>query len=131
MERYDYLEEMEKDIKIWIDENIDYIDEDVRENKEDLEDYLNDALWNEDSITGNASGSYFCNAWKAEEAICHNLDLLGEALEEFGSTGDVLKNGAEYCDVIIRCNMLGSAIAEVLDDLENDGFFEKLNTQPS
>ena len=30
---------------------------------------LDEELWTYDSVTGNASGSYFCNAWKAEEAI--------------------------------------------------------------
>lgn len=124
--KYDYLEEMKEDIKNWIDENIDYIDEDIKEDKDDLCDYLNDELFNNDSITGNASGSYFFNSWKAEEALMHNLDLLGEALEMFGDEGiNILKNGAEWCDVTIRCYLLGSAIAEVLDELEDDGFFEK------
>lgn len=38
----------------------------------DLEDYaerLSNALWIDDSVTGNASGSYFCNAYRAEEAL--------------------------------------------------------------
>lgn len=116
MERYNYLETMVNDIK----ENFsDYIalKSRIAFDREELEEALNDKFWTEDCITGNASGSYFCNAWKAEEAIAHNLDLLAEALAEFGSDGDVLKNGAEWCDVTIRCYLLNQAISEVLDEL--------------
>lgn len=56
----------------------------------------------------------------------HNLDLLAEACEEFGGALDVLKDGAEACDVTIRCYLLGEAITEVIDDLEKDGFFEEV-----
>ena len=59
-----------------------------------------------DSVTGNASGSYTFHAWQAEENICHNFDLLSEAIEEFGGKCDVLKDGAEACDVTIRCYLL-------------------------
>ena len=86
-------------------------------NREGLEERLNDDLFIEDSVTGNGSGSYYCNTWKAEEALSHNWDLLVEALEAFGQDGtDVLKQGAEWCDVTIRCYLLGQAIAAVLDD---------------
>ena len=82
---------------------------------------LNDELWIEDSVTGNASGSYYCNAYKAEESIAHNLDLLEEALDEFGQNNiNVIEKGAEWADVTIRCYLLGLAIYEVLDDLEED-----------
>lgn len=58
--------------------------------------------------------------------MCHNLDLLAEALEEFGDNSEyLLKNGAEAADVTIRCYVLGSAISEVLDELESNGAFEE------
>ncbi|MCX4379492.1 MAG: hypothetical protein OSJ61_25575 [Lachnospiraceae bacterium] len=110
---YNYLEAMTEDIKVYIKNEItlsDYSDRDK------LEEYLNDTLWTEDSVTGNGSGSYTFNTYKAEEHICHNLDLLAEACEEFG-TVDPLKEGAESCDVTIRCYLLGQAIAEVLDNM--------------
>lgn len=114
---YNYMEAMTKDIKEYIKNEVtlsDYSDRD------ELEEYLNDTLWTEDSITGNASGSYFCNAYKAEECLCHNWDLLAEAVQEFGYTGNVLEKGAEWCDVTIRCYLLGQAIVEVLDDMEEE-----------
>ena len=114
---YDYRAAMYSDIKDYITENIDLAD---YENREDLEQKLNDTLWCEDSVTGNASGSYFFSTYKAEEALCHNWDLLAEAVEEFGSDIDILKSGAEACDVTIRCYLLGEMISAVLDDLYND-----------
>lgn len=78
---YDYREAMAEDVKEWIKENIDLTE--WTEDREGLEQQLNDDLWTEDSITGNASGSYYCNSYKAEESIAHNWDLLNEALDEF------------------------------------------------
>lgn len=114
---YNYMKAMTEDIKEYIKNEItlsDYSD------CEELEEYLNDTLWTEDSVTGNASGSYTCNTYKAEEYICHNLDLLAEAVQEFGCDENILEKGAEWCDVTIRCYLLGQAIAEVLDDMEEE-----------
>lgn len=114
---YNYMEAMTEDIKEYIKNEItlsDYSDRD------ELEEHLNDTLWTEDSVTGNASGSYTFNTYKAEEYICHNLDLLSEAIQEFGYAENVLEKGAEWCDVTIRCYLLGQAIAEVLDDMEEE-----------
>ena len=47
--------------------------------------------------------------------------MLAEACEEFGDDiGKAIKNGAEWCDVAIRCYLLGQAIAVVLDDIEEE-----------
>ena len=88
--------------------------------REELEEKLNDTLWTEDSVTGNASGSYYCNSWKAEEALAHNWDLLAEAMKEFCCEVDLLEKGAEWADVTIRCYLLGQAIGEVLDEMEEE-----------
>ena len=115
IERYDYLEAIKSDVLDYIREEVNLSDYDSRE---ELEEALNDELWTVDSVTGNASGSYYCNTWKAEEALAHNWGLLAEALEEFGQDGtDVLKQGAEAMDVTIRCYLLGQAIAEALDEM--------------
>lgn len=121
---YDYLENVTADVRDYINNEIDLTE--WAGNRDGLEEKLNDDLWTEDSITGNASGSYYGNAWKAEEAIAHNWDLLAEALKEFGQDGtDVLKEGAETMDVTIRCYLLGQAVAAVLDDLEESGAFDE------
>ena len=125
MERYNYLEAVAEDVREYINEEIN-LDE-WRGDREGLEQDLYDDLFISDSVTGNASGSYYCNTWKAEEALCHNLDLLGEALSGFGSDPEyLLKNGAEAADVTIRCYVLGSAISEVLDELEAEGAFDEV-----
>lgn len=121
MERYDYENAVREDVLDWIREHYsnDEITEKLQE-RDDWEQELNDDLWTADSVTGNASGSYTFNAWEAEENVCHNLDLLGEALEEFGSDMDIMKSGAEACDVTIRCYLLGGAISAALDELEEE-----------
>lgn len=96
------------------------------EGRDALEEYLNDELWVDDQVTGNASGSYTFNTWKAEENLCHNMSLLEEACDEFGQdVGEAVKRGAEYCDVTIRCYLLGGAISEAIDELEKEGYFEE------
>lgn len=117
MEKYDYLSAVESDVREYIENNVDFHDySDLDEMKEDL----NEKLFAEDSVTGNASGSYTFNAWKAEEYLCHNLDLLAEANEEFGGSSDILSDGAEMCDVTIRCYLLGQAIENVAPDMWQD-----------
>lgn len=117
MEKYDYLSAVESDVREYIENNVNFHDySDLDEMKEDL----NEKLFVEDSVTGNASGSYTFNAWKAEEYLCHNLDLLAEANEEFGGSSDILSDGAEMCDVTIRCYLLGKAIENVAPDMWQD-----------
>lgn len=119
MTNYNYLEAVTSDVLDYIKEEIN-LDE-WKGNREGLEEKLNDKLWTVDSVTGNASGSYTFNAWEAEENLAHNWDLLAEALDEFGQDGtDVLRQGAEAMDVTIRCYLLGQAIAEALDELEEE-----------
>ena len=115
MERYDYYEMVREDIRNYIKEN--YEIEEIK----DLEfDDLYDDLFIEDSVTGNASGSYYCNTWKAEEALCHNMELLEEALNEFGCDISYLEKGVEACDVTIRCYVLGQVLEDVIYDLKQE-----------
>lgn len=119
---YNYYEAVKNDVMEYINNEIDL--NEWEGNREGLEEKLNEDLWTVDGVTGNGSGSYTFNAWKAEENLCHNLDLLEEALDEFGSDkGYLLEEGAEAADVTIRCYLLAPTIAEVLDELEADGAF--------
>lgn len=117
MERYDYLEAVKEDVLNYINDNGIMV---TTEYRDEVEQYLNDTLFTCDSVTGNASGSYTFNAWKAEEYLCHNWDLLVEALTGFGCDMSYLERGAEACDVTIRCYLLGQAISEVLDEIETE-----------
>lgn len=125
---YDYREAVRNDVIEQVKDG--YKENSFRlykeEGRETLEQYLNDELWVDDQVTGNASGSYTFNTWEAEENLCHNMGLLEEACDEFGQDiGEAVKRGAEYCDVTIRCYLLGSAISEAIDELEAEGYFEE------
>ena len=123
---YNYLESMKDDIREYLEEEqrMGYLDmaewtnDDGTMNRDALEQKLNDDLWVCDSVTGNASGSYTFNTFTAEEYLAHNWDLLQEALQEFCCECNPIEKGAEWCDVTIRCYLLGSAISEVLDEME-------------
>lgn len=117
MATYDYYNEIKSNITDIID--FDY-DNDLSEFEsfDDAYENLYDKFWIDDGVTGNLSGSYTCNTYKAEENLCHNMDLLIDACDEFGqSICDAIERGAEYCDVTIRCYLLGSVLCEVLDEL--------------
>lgn len=117
--KYDYHEAVTADIRNYITEN--GIAAEAGETFDDFYNRLNDELWIADSVTGNASGSYTFNAWQAEEYLCHNGDLLKEAIWELGwSTVNIADKGAEWCDVAIRCYLLGGCLYEVLDEMFPD-----------
>ena len=119
MKKYDYLEAVTNDAKAAILENMnDWSFTD----REELEEIANDSLWVDDSVTGNGSGSYTFSTWQAEENLCHNMDELEEACNEFEKDiVEAIKHGAEYCDVTIRCYLLGQAISDAIDELEEEG----------
>lgn len=120
MTNYNYLENMIADIIDYINENIDLSE---FSNREELEEKLNDELWTADQVTGNASGSYTCNSFKACEYVIDNMDLLADMCDEFGVDSKELgehfrREDWEWFDVSIRCYLLGQAIAAALDELD-------------
>ena len=125
MEKFDYREEIKNDIR----DDIEYykqqnLDEWQEMSTEEKYNVLYDEMFISDSVTGNASGSYTFNTWEAEENLCHNLDLLKEALNEFGGE---ISESAEINDVTIRCYLLGECLSEVLDELEEEETEETQN----
>ena len=119
---YNYLEAMKEDVLNYINSEINFSS---FEDLDELEQFLNDELWTVDSVTGNASGSYTFNRFQAQEYVCDNIDELKEALDEFGTdsetiTDKFLSEDWEYFDVTIRCYLLGAAISEVLEEIEED-----------
>lgn len=74
-----------------------------------------DGMFIDDSITGNGSGSYTFNRYKAEE---NTADLVWD--EEFSIEADglgydltIFEKGAEAVDVIARCLALGCMCSEI------------------
>ena len=112
---YDYRKAVKEDVLQYIKDEINLEEFDTLD---ELEEKLNEDLWIEDSVTGNASGNH--SVREAEENIAHNWELLEEALEEFGSDANPISKGAEWCDVTIRCYLLGECIAAALEEIEDD-----------
>lgn len=110
----DYKKEVYEDACAYIDANLGYLDEDD----------LYYELVNSDSITGNSSGSYFCNSYKAREAcssVVFDEDFYNSYQFNFGDTDNIayyLRRGPEIFDVIVRCTALDDVYDDVIDYYE-------------
>lgn len=71
MKTYDYLENVKEDVRNYIEENKIVV---TSSNREEVEQELNDTLFVNDSVTGNASGSYTFSTWQAEEIFATTLN---------------------------------------------------------
>lgn len=88
-------------------------------------DTLNDELWDDDSVTGNGSGSYTMNRAAALANIMGDpeaFDYIREAADEFCIPSDeiskrFLSEDWEYFDVTIRCYLLSAAITAAVDNI--------------
>lgn len=127
MKSYNYLEAVTTDV---IDFIRDEVNADDYENREELSEFLNDELWTCDGVTGNASGSYTFNAYKAKEFVFADPDAVSEALREFCVDAETiaekfLSQDWEYFDVTARCYVLGQAIESALDSIESELSFSE------
>lgn len=118
---YDYREAIREDIREAVKEYMNYHGEiECSGDLVDAYDDIYEELWIDDSVTGNASGSYTFSTYDAEENICHNMDLAAEAYEEFGYEGipsEAVSN-PEAIDVTIRCYLLGQELQEILEEID-------------
>lgn len=116
MLRNDYVEQLQDDIKGVISvefeesELQEMSESDFREKIELLD------LYNSDNVTGNASGSYEFNTWKAEENICHMWNEIQDMISEGFITMDTFQYGAEGVDVALRCYFLEEALENVISE---------------
>lgn len=117
---YNYYEAVKSDVLDAI-RDYDFLDFDTLE---EFGEKLNDDLWNNDSVTGNASGSYTFNSWKAEQNVLDNFNLMHEAAEEFCNEEQVMEwlwsEEWESIDVTIRCYLLSGCIAEAMEEIEEE-----------
>lgn len=119
-----YLEQVKADIKTYLEENESRfsLEELAGEDPEEVAEELNNILWTEDSVTGNASGSYTCNREEAKQYVLNDMDTVMTALEEFCVDAETLGNKFlnedwEYLDVTARCYVLGEALDEILKEV--------------
>ena len=76
---YDYKEAVKHDILEYIHDELDL---NAFEDLSELKNNLQDELWNNASITSNASGSYTFNSEQAKEYVYDNTELLLDAIKE-------------------------------------------------
>ena len=137
MKEYDYYENVKKDVKDYLkdnppevknfadciecesdNDNYKYFFEDLY----DLKQELNDKLFVDDGVTGNASGSYTFNRYEAKEFVLSGgSQVLKEAVDEGYLTAEsfanyFLEEDWESLDVICRCYVLSVAIDEAVNE---------------
>lgn len=108
---YNYHIAVKDDIREYIKENYGAVTEKMRAE-------IFDTILGEDSVTGNASGSYTMNRAIAKEYVIENIDLLNRAVDEYGfDKKDIgeqfLSEEWEQLDVLIRLYLVG----EYFDDI--------------
>jgi hypothetical protein len=109
------------------------IKEDLMDYAEECKGYCNDMekfrewAWIADQVTGNGSGSYFCNSYKAQEALGNLIwsEDLADMFREFGYDSVPMEKGPEYIDVSVRCFLLDECINEIEEELEEILFPEE------
>jgi hypothetical protein len=122
---YDYLRAIIQDVK----DAIPSYDYDDCYDLDDVRDQLHDDLWVDDSVTGNGSGSYTFSREEARGYVGDNMELLVDAIEEFGGDPQSYKRALtdpEYADVSIRCYLLGGAIDCALEDRSVQEYFANI-----
>lgn len=114
MDKNGYLSELYADGREWIEENVEYYDS------------FDDAYFDmELTITGNDNGSYYCNSYKAREALEGVLwdDDVVDAIRDMGFDGMPTDRGPETCDVLVRIALLGelySKLEDYFDELKEE-----------
>ncbi|WP_191990298.1 hypothetical protein [Limosilactobacillus reuteri] len=108
--KLEMVDELESMIK---DSDIDFTGKNRGEAFEELQDLAFDR-----DLTGNRTGSYWCNELKAERALLGNYDLVQDALDDFGmeSVDSPELISGEHLDVLVREHLLPQVIDEVLDN---------------
>ena len=107
--KLEMVDELESMIK---DSDIDF----TGKNRGEAYEALQDLAFDRD-MTGNRTGSYWCNELKAERALLGNFDLVQVALDEFGMesiSSPELVSG-EHLDILVREHLLPQIIDDVLD----------------
>lgn len=108
---YNYHIAVKDDIREYIKENYGSVTEKMRAE-------MFDTILGEDSVTGNASGSYTMNRAIAKEYVIENIDLLNRIVDEYGfDKKDIgeqfLSEQWERFDVLIRLCL----VREYFDDI--------------
>lgn len=134
MEKYDYRRAITDDIKDWIVNETDIIEEGIKEDRDDdLSNWIYEEVFDEDSVTGNGPYYYgtedFCS-----ECLSGNFDILYKAAHEFAIDDEVNilikhyedKDLARYFDCTIRCYLLMECVYAAVEELIQEGKLKNL-----
>lgn len=129
MEKYDYKRAITDDIKDWIVNDTDIIENDYEDGRDDdLYNWIYDEVFDNDGITGNGAYYYgteeFCS-----ECLSGNFDILYKAIHEFAINDEINvliehyenEDLARYFDCMIRCYLLMDCIYDAVDELIKEG----------
>lgn len=111
---YNYHIAVKDDIREYIKENYGSVTDEMRND-------VFDEVLGDDSVTGNASGSYTMNRAIAKEYVIENIDLLKKAADEYGfDKKDIgeqfLSEQWEYLDVLIRLYLVGEYFDNIFSE---------------
>ena len=91
---------------------------------DELIEALDDVLWIDDSVTGNGSGSYYCNSSMARESILANIETVVDACKEWDCldkfADKIATKDWEWLDVAARCYVLYGAVSEAVEEWAED-----------
>ena len=76
-----YLEQVKADVEQYTQDNENYFDFSDYNTPDDFAEDLNDKLFCEDSVTGNASGSYTFNSYEAREHVLEDIGMYSIAVD--------------------------------------------------
>lgn len=122
---YSYKEVIRSDVREWIEDNKEQIE---GLDRHDAFEVVYDSCWIDDSVTGNASGSYTFSRYEARENF-FNDDDSEEYLDQMCDDGfsdpvqigkKLIVSDYEWLDVSIRCWLLCDAVNDVLDEYYDD-----------
>ena len=130
MEKYDYRRAITDDVKDWIVNETDILEE-VFTNE--LYDWIYDEIFDNDGITGNG-WSYYGTEEFCSECLSGNFDLLYAAAHEFCIDDEINilishyenKDLARYFDCTIRCYLLTECIYTAIEELHKEGHIKYL-----
>ena len=122
---YSYKEQVRADVKEWIEDNKEQIE---GLDRHDAYEVIYDSCWVDDSVTGNASGSYTFSRWEARQNFFNDEDseeYIDQMIEDGftcrESVGRAVQESQwELLDVSIRCWLLCDAVSDVLDEYYDD-----------
>lgn len=127
MDKYNYRRAIIDDLKDWIVNDTDLLEEGINPEDDEIANWIYDEAFDEDCITGNGT-YYYDTEEKCSEYLSNNFDLLYEAAREFCLNDDINhiilhyenKDLARYFDCTIRCYLLGECVEIALKELTNN-----------